>query len=358
MSSCDCVAIGWRNIRLMHLLERLALEFEKAGIPLIALKGGALNVVVYDRPDERPMDDIDLLVRRQDAMDACDLLQRIGGQPSTALPRPDHFPRFGHHRLFRFGGVLPVPVELHASLFGPRYFAKRVDEDDLWKHSRPVRIGRATVRILSDEHMLIHLAAHSAFHGNARSTWAEDIRRWADARRDMIDWDRFLKTVAAWGLALPVKRAVAQTEQVFGAVLPDRISRRLAQMGVSRRDRLVLHLVTRDPERLLPHLLADCIGVLSGPEALAYVRDMLLPDSVYIREWHGRHCGREPSRSDVVGCGGLASMHLRRWANCIRHGAAGLLRLIRGTRPCMLDYVNDCQNRGRVASRANGVPSV
>ena len=69
-------APGLRNVRMMHLLERIAAKFNDADVPLIVLKGGALNLTVYERLDQRPMDDLDLLIRPEDIDRALGLIDQ------------------------------------------------------------------------------------------------------------------------------------------------------------------------------------------------------------------------------------------------------------------------------------------
>ena len=63
----DDFAASSRNIRMMRVLARVAKRFNDAGVPIMALKGAALNLTLYTRADARPMTDIDLLIKPQDA---------------------------------------------------------------------------------------------------------------------------------------------------------------------------------------------------------------------------------------------------------------------------------------------------
>ena len=49
--------VGERNLQLMEELDRVARAFERARIPLMALKGAALNLTVYPRAELRPFRD-------------------------------------------------------------------------------------------------------------------------------------------------------------------------------------------------------------------------------------------------------------------------------------------------------------
>jgi hypothetical protein len=229
-----------RNIRMMHLLERIAAEFNKADVPLLLLKGAALNLTLYDRPDERPMGDLDLLIKPEHIDEAFALLESLGCLRGEPLVREDFFPQFYYEAEYSAGRIVPVKIDLHVRPFRPLRYSRLVPADAFWQRAEPVRMGRATVLIPSVEDMLIHLAAHSAIHGNARATWLRDLKRWADAYRTVIDWDRFLTTVHAWRLALPVREAIERTERDLGPVCPPEIRHRVSRLPVNWRDRPAL----------------------------------------------------------------------------------------------------------------------
>jgi len=107
-----------RHRRIASLLERIDAGARAAGLAVVALKGSALHAMGIYVPGERPMADIDLLVREHDAGAAIRLLQELGyvesfvawkhrvfkpatGQPAAGL---------GEHR------DTPVNIELHTRI--------------------------------------------------------------------------------------------------------------------------------------------------------------------------------------------------------------------------------------------------
>src|SRR5262245_49685711 len=54
------------QIVLFDRFATLAACLDRAGVPFIVHKGGALAPLVYDRPEERPMVDVDVLIRPGD----------------------------------------------------------------------------------------------------------------------------------------------------------------------------------------------------------------------------------------------------------------------------------------------------
>jgi len=285
-------SVSIRNIHMMHVLERIAARFNDADIPLLVLKGAALNLTLYDRPDKRPMGDLDLLIRPEHIDESFALLETLGCLRGEPLVREDFFPRFYYEAEYSTGSIFPVKIDLHVRPFRPLRYSRLVPVDALWQRAEPVRIGRAMVLIPSAEDMLIHLAAHSAIHGNSRAVWLQDIKHWADAYREVIDWDRLLATAKAWHLAPAVQAAVKRAERDFGPVCPPEIRERLFQLRGDWRDRLALYQAPRDADHPVAHVLVNVLCTPGWRFALAYLRAVLVPDRGHMDEWYcRRHWG-------------------------------------------------------------------
>ena len=76
-SAADYTQLAKTTLQLAHVSELLEL-FQQAGLPLILLKGISLLERVYPAAEQRPMQDIDVLVRRTDFERVAALLQAQG----------------------------------------------------------------------------------------------------------------------------------------------------------------------------------------------------------------------------------------------------------------------------------------
>jgi hypothetical protein len=278
-----------RNIRLMHLLEWIAGKFNEAGIPIMALKGAALYLTLYRRPDEREMDDLDLIVKPADVERAMALLENLGCHRGETGFREDFFPRYYYEVPYRIGSVCPTSIDLHVRPLRVLRYARFMPDDALWPRAVPVATGRATVLVPAADDMLIHLAAHSAIHGNTHEKWLADIDRWVGARRHDLDWDRFLATVASWRLSHPVRRGLEAARDRYGTACPPGILERLASMRTTWRDRLALWHAPRDGRHMGCSFVVNALTTPGCEFVLGYLRDVLLPDRTYLGEWCTRH---------------------------------------------------------------------
>ncbi|GEM_PF-813826 len=133
--------------------------FEKAHIPVILLKGAAFAGTLY--PDNTPRlgIDLDLLVTGDCFDDACAILGRTMNPVLLSDKRSaTHDTLFERVFTPRDGGI--PTVELHRDLTNPSIF--HINQQRLWEASRrhPV-YNSESVRLLSPEDTLLHLAVHA-----------------------------------------------------------------------------------------------------------------------------------------------------------------------------------------------------
>jgi hypothetical protein len=285
------LATSLRNICMMHQLERIAGRFNEAGVPLMLLKGAALHLTLYDRPEDRPMQDLDLLIRPEHVQQACELLEAMGARRTHPLVRDDFFPRYHYEVDYQIGEISPVRIDLHVRPFRPLRYSRLVPDDALWHAANTVPIGRAHVFVPGPEEMLIHLAAHAAIHGNPRITWLTDIRLWIDSFGPMIRWDRFLHLARQWHLLLPVRTALKKACEEREDLLPSAVQEAFANASVTWRDRLALWQAPRDAGHPVCHVVADTLCTPGWRFRLGYLRAVLLPDREHMGEWY---CLRHP----------------------------------------------------------------
>lgn len=184
-----------RQRRIASTLARIDADARAAGIGLAALKGSALQAIgVYARGD-RPMADIDLLVREQEADAAVRLLQALGYVEAYAQWK---------HRVFKPAQGTPVPglgehcdtpvtIELHVRI-QERLPVSIVDITDriLPADVRPGLNGYASTSALM-AHLLLH-AAGGICSRTLRLMHLHDIAL-LSARMTHADW----QALAEWG---------------------------------------------------------------------------------------------------------------------------------------------------------------
>ncbi len=303
--------LGFRNMRMMHLLERIARRFNAANVPLMALKGAALSLTLYARPDERAMGDLDLMVRASDIDQARALLEALGGLRGEPLVREDFFPRFHYEIEYTLGSIYPVKVDLHVRPFRPLRYVQTVPDDALWQRAELVEIGAATLLVPSVENMLIHLCVHAAVHGCTQQKWVAEIKRWTDNHKTRTDWECFATSVQAWCLVVPVWRTLSVVGQSFGQAVPEEVLARLSQTRMNWRDQLALWQAPRDAKHPAAHVAVNLLCTRGWRFRLSYLWAVLVPDKAHMADWYDRRHPGWLVIAHVLRCLGPVGVGLR-----------------------------------------------
>ncbi|MFC5579835.1 nucleotidyltransferase family protein [Rhodanobacter terrae] len=274
-----------RHRRIVSLLERIDAGARAAGLAIVPLKGSALHALGLYAPGDRPMADIDLLVREDDAGPAIKLLQELGYVESFAQWK---------HRVFKpaqgapVAGLgehrdTPVNIELHTRI----QERLPVSTVDITERIYPREPRAGTNDYPSSGALMNHLLLHTAgniCNRSLRLLHLHDISLLA-ARMAASDWDALWGEHAAdspWW-ALPPLRLVARyyrnavPEAVF-----DRIERSCPPLlrAMSRRQTLT----QLSCSELWLHALSGIEWSRSVAEAGRYVRNRVRPPREAIKE--------------------------------------------------------------------------
>lgn len=222
------------EFKLAHL-ERLLFQavrlFADAGIEVVLLKGAAAALTVYDEFDQRPMIDLDILVKEDQAERAWRVAHLAGWKwdseafPWDAYQSAHHLPPL--EDAFGTGSGL----EIHRRLFLPGHpFA--FNEEQLWAGSALIDVGGFQCRVPSLTHQLLHCCLHFVWsHQLQNRAWRafRDVNAFAGSEE--LDWDEFVslakeaaaETCCYWTLRLAARATDAD--------VPPRVLRALKPSG-------------------------------------------------------------------------------------------------------------------------------
>ncbi|MGR3678571.1 MAG: nucleotidyltransferase domain-containing protein [Paracoccaceae bacterium] len=136
-------------------------------IPHIFLKGVYLASACYPDFDLRPMRDIDILVPKNRAVEAWEMLANFGAQTKeTEHLHPDETCT-GKHLPAVLSPSKGCFVEIHRVVFGegPRT-EQDAHIDRIWKRQRNTVISGAAIPCMSPEDMRLHLVGHGVYDHN------------------------------------------------------------------------------------------------------------------------------------------------------------------------------------------------
>jgi hypothetical protein len=274
-----------RHRRIAALLQRIDTDARTAGLALVPLKGSALHAMSLYAPGERPMADIDLLVREDDAAAATRMLLALGYVESFAQWK---------HRVFKpatgqpFGGLgehrdTPINIELHTRI-QERLPVSTVDiTGQIYPQApRPGLNAYPSIGAVMS-HLLLH-AAGNICGRSLRLLHLHDISLLAK-RMVASDWDALWDEHAAnapWW-ALPPLRLVAR---YYRDAIPDAVVARLERdcplllRTISQRQMLTQVSCSE----LWLHAFAGIEWSRSPRDVVQYLRSRVRPSDEAIRE--------------------------------------------------------------------------
>jgi len=226
------------NLAKLQELDRISGELAAKNIKTILLKGAHLLHTVFSNDlGARSMDDIDLLVRQEETVEASGVLESLGYLYLKAGDgeRPTRM-------YIKNEGAITHAIHLHSHIVNVsnRYLdlvKASIDIDEIW--------SLATNDMMRDDHMLISLCEHAFRHGFARLGMLYDIHSFTGYVAGSIDWDELKRTSIRWSMETPVYYGLYLARAFFGTDIKDDTLSGLRPSGLSFFERLVIEKVAR-----------------------------------------------------------------------------------------------------------------
>jgi hypothetical protein len=158
------LAVGVRAARLEQAAGSVIATASEGGIPVLLLKGLALQKLVYPAGIVRSMDDVDLLVSPTDSPRLGQLLRSRGYR--NDLRGEEDF--FAPDRTYS--------IDLHTDLVNTTRLPARgalwaEPFQAIWRRRQPFALGGATAWTLGPSDTIQHLAVHAVHHHGMQGVW-------------------------------------------------------------------------------------------------------------------------------------------------------------------------------------------
>ena len=211
-------------------LKRLLSGFETDGIPVILLKGVAVDDALYPQVGIRPHGDIDLLVSPSDLSQGESVLESLGFRPAADAATREAFRTHHHHLAPYWHPRSHNVVELHGRLGSPNG-SRGVSVDGLWERAQPANLqtGESYLALCSED-LLAYLCLH--FLSDRQVSRSGALFQLCDialllSRPDLLDWRAFADRVEEQGLGPAVYAALHAASIVGGVSPPDSVTDQL-----------------------------------------------------------------------------------------------------------------------------------
>lgn len=209
-----------RHGRIEGLLSLIDHSAREAGIAAVALKGVALHALGVYRAGDRPMADVDLLVRPQDARRAAKMLERLGYAESGVTWKERVFTPIDHQDAGALGEHAgnDIKIELHDRIC-ERLPWRVTDISDLIHPLEPLPgcHGYPSKASLMS-HLVLHAAGSMAFQ-LLRLLHLHDLSRLSKTMTDG-DWEEFLDSRRLVGTLWWAFPPLEMTSRYFPDTIP------------------------------------------------------------------------------------------------------------------------------------------
>ncbi len=218
-----------RHMRIADLLQRLDRGAREIGVAAVALKGASLHAMGLYAAGDRPMADIDVLVRPRDVRGAGRLLTSLGFRQTAENWKEREFTPVDDHIAGEFGEHADnsVKIELH----------DRICERLPWRITDmsecifPPNPQPGLHGYPSKASMMIHLVLHAAGSMTTRALrllHLHDLARLA-AQMTERDWDEMLALGSREGRMWWAFPPLILTSKYFASTIPGRVLEALAK---------------------------------------------------------------------------------------------------------------------------------
>ncbi len=209
---------------------RLLEIFRDRGIKPVVIKGVHLAELYYPHPALRPMDDIDILVGKEEEAEVRQALAQGGWSFREEAPG-------GHKAVFLNRDRGPrLFLEVHTDLQAPgrRDPSFSIEVVDFHRAARPGELYGVETLLLEPTSNLLYLSYHNTHHDLFRLIWFYDLHLLIEKSGSEIDWEKLLKRAKTARSLTHTYYALLITKEIFGSAVSEDFLREAAPPAYKR----------------------------------------------------------------------------------------------------------------------------
>jgi putative nucleotidyltransferase-like protein len=222
----------YKNQLLFHRAAILLTSLQGAGIETLCLKGAAIIVLYYRDAGLRHMDDIDVLVRPHQALEAMRVLKNSGWQPIHQ--DSESWLTYEHAAEFRDNANRNVDLHWRVMWDGRPH----VPDDDFWEAAVEIKIAGVETLALHPSDQLLHVCVHGAnWNVVPPLRWVADAMTIIQSASP-INWNRLIEQAEKRELTLLMHETLAYLRGLLNAPVPSVVLQTLRAAPISYREKL------------------------------------------------------------------------------------------------------------------------
>ena len=277
----------------MHQLNQDSVFAELAGllnqhqIPFIPIKGMTLRHHVYATPALRPMLDLDLLIKPEDAERITHLMKELGARQAPGL-HSEYLNSLQHHRppmQYR-----NTPIEFHTSFFRKTSHYNLTPET-AWQKNRKAILLNQEIKLLIIEINLVYITIHAYNHltGNRfKLIWLTDVCLYL--QKMLIDWNKITNLQQNEADKKAFYAMMGLMEELDQFSFPEKIQSELRPKWTQEtQEALEKHLQGHRSNQKTGVL--NALGRLDNQEKIKFITSVLFPSKKFMRKkymWKNR----------------------------------------------------------------------
>lgn len=255
-----------RNLLLTGELLKLLNLFAAHGISAIPYKGPALAVSVYGNLALREFDDLDIMVRTPDVLQAARLMEAHDYRRHIQLKstQEENFLRHQSEHCF-LHTKNRIAVDIHWT-FEPRFFSFPLDPDSLRPRLQTLSLNGQKVLAYSPEDLFLLLSVHGAKHRWERLRWICDLAEMVRVYKTM-DWEMTMFQARQLGVERMLLLGVYLAHDLLGTAFPDELMRKIVATPYLKKLAGQVQSRFADEDLTHPTVFKNCIFHLRARES-------------------------------------------------------------------------------------------
>ncbi len=233
----------YQNKQLLHENTRILKELWEAQIETLVFKGAPLAILHYKNIGLRPMNDVDVLLKKKDIEKSLKFFEKKGWTPQL-IPIKDHLK---YHNGVGFADKEGNEFDIHWHPLIESIWEE--DHYDFWENSVPITINDFETRAFCAADLLLHTIIHGIrWNLETPVRWIPDCYYIINNSGNEIDWERFIYLTKKYNLALKLQKSLLYLKEVFETKIPDSVMNKLGKIKISKFDRLEYEYILQDPQ--------------------------------------------------------------------------------------------------------------
>ena len=242
----DLYRYNWlRNQGFLRDLIAVLKTLRANGIQTMVLKGMALAIGCYGDLGARPMHDLDLLVKPDDALRAGELLMASGWTPTGNPEIMLNEKCIAVFNEYQFNNKSNTRIDLH---WQTRQKESPEEDGFYWQGAVELEAMGALIPMMNPEDMLVYALVHCLGHrGENMPRAIADMHTILVKIGSEIKWDRVITNIRNSRLVLPARNLFRYMTRILGSPIPRPVQSHLDSLRVPGRERYVYYAVNGPP---------------------------------------------------------------------------------------------------------------